>query len=116
VKAHWTQFLATYISTRQALKGLVVIMDARHPMRPLDIELLDWYRPTNKPAHILLTKADKLTRAEQAGALREVNKQIVARQYNATAQLFSSLKKTGVPEAEIALGRLFALEEPHLSA
>jgi GTP-binding protein len=116
VKAHWTQFLATYISTRQALKGLVVIMDARHPMRPLDIELLDWYRPTNKPAHILLTKADKLTRAEQASALREVNKQIVARQYNATAQLFSSLKKTGVPEAEIALGRLFALDEPRLSA
>lgn len=116
VKAHWTAFLATYISTRVALKGLVVIMDARHPMRPLDIELLDWYRPTNKPAHILLTKADKLTRSEQASALREVKKEIVARQYNATAQLFSSLKKTGVPEAEIALGRLFAMEESKSSA
>jgi GTP-binding protein len=76
-------------------------------MRPLDIELLNWYRPTNKLAHVLLTKADKLTRNEQANTLRDVKKQLIAGEYNATVQLFSSLKKTGVEEAEIAIGKLF---------
>jgi GTP-binding protein len=108
VKAHWMEFLAVYLSTRAALKGLVVIMDSRHPMRPLDIELLDWYRPTNKPVHVLLTKSDKLTRNEQLNTLRDVKKQLLERQDNASVQLFSSLKKTGVEEAEIALGRMYA--------
>ena len=108
VKAHWTELLAAYVSTRKALKGLVIIMDSRHPMRDLDTELLNWYRPTNKPVHVLLTKSDKLTRNEQAKTLREVKKQLIEGQYNATVQLFSSLKRTGVPEAEIAIGKLFA--------
>ena len=60
VKAHWTELLAAYVSTRKALKGLVIIMDSRHPMRDLDTELLNWYRPTNKPVHVLLTKSTTL--------------------------------------------------------
>lgn len=108
VKAHWTELLAAYVSTRKALKGLVVIMDSRHPMRDLDTELLNWYRPTNKPVHVLLTKSDKLTRNEQAKTLRDVKQQLVEGQYNATVQLFSSLKRTGVPEAEVAIAKLFA--------
>jgi GTP-binding protein len=110
VKAHWTELLAAYVSTRKALKGLVMIMDSRHPMRDLDTELLNWYRPTNKPVHVLLTKSDKLTRNEQAKTLRDVKQQLIEGQYNATVQLFSSLKRTGVPEAEIAIGKLFAAE------
>ena len=110
VKAHWTELLAAYVSTRKALKGLVIIMDSRHPMRDLDTELLNWYRPTNKPVHVLLTKSDKLTRNEQAKTLRDVKQQLIQGQYNATVQLFSSLKRTGVPEAEIAIGKLFATE------
>lgn len=108
VKAHWTELLAAYVSTRKALKGLVIIMDSRHPMRTLDTDLLNWYRPTNKPVHVLLTKSDKLTRNEQAKALRDVKQQLIEGQYNATVQLFSSLKRTGVPEAEVAIGKLFA--------
>jgi GTP-binding protein len=110
VKAHWTELLAAYVSTRKALKGLVVIMDSRHPMRDLDTELLNWYRPTNKPVHVLLTKSDKLTRNEQAKTLRDVKKQLIEGQYNASVQLFSSLKRTGVPEAELAITKLFAAE------
>lgn len=110
VKAHWTELIAAYVSTRKALKGLVIIMDSRHPMRDLDTELLNWYRPTNKPVHVLLTKSDKLTRNEQAKTLRDVKQQLIEGQYNATVQLFSSLKRTGVPEAEIAIGKLFAAE------
>jgi GTP-binding protein len=110
VKAHWTELLAAYVSTRKALKGLVIIMDSRHPMRDLDTELLNWYRPTNKPVHVLLTKSDKLTRNEQAKTLRDVKQQLIEGQYNATVQLFSSLKRTGIPEAEMAIAKLFAAE------
>lgn len=107
VKAHWTELLAAFVSSREALTGLVMIMDARHPMRPLDVELLNWYRPTNKPVHVLLTKADKLSKGEQSLTLKAVKKQLVDGQYNATAQLFSSLKRSGVEEAEKAIARLF---------
>lgn len=108
VKAHWEKLLAAYLSSRIALKGLIVIMDARHPMRPLDREMLEWYRPTNKPVHVLLTKADKLTRSDQQQTLIALRKSLADGQFNATAQLFSSLKKTGVEEAETAILRLFS--------
>ena len=108
VKAHWMEVMEAFVSTREELTGLVMIMDARHPMKQLDIDLLNWYRPTNKPVHVLLTKADKLSKGEQTLTLKSVKKQLVDGQYNATAQLFSSLKRTGVEEAEKALYRLFA--------
>ena len=107
IKEHWIGLLAAYVSSREALKGLVVIMDARHPMKPLDVEMLNWYRPTNKPVHVLLTKADKLSNGEQVETLRAVKQLLISGQYNATAQLFSSLKRSGVREAEVAIGKLF---------
>lgn len=107
VKAHWQSVMAAYVSSRQALKGLVLIMDARHPLKPLDLQLLDWYLPTGKPVHCLLTKADKLSRGEQALTLQKVRRQMATAGHNATVQLFSSLKKEGVEEAESAIARLF---------
>ena len=107
VKAHWQNVMAAYVSTRQALNGLVLIMDARHPLKSLDIKLLDWYLPTGKPVHCLLTKADKLSKSEQALTLRAVRKQLAVAGHNATAQLFSSLKKEGVEEAEQVIAKLF---------
>ncbi len=107
VKAHWQNVMAAYVSTRAALKGLVLIMDARHPLRPLDIKLLDWYLPTGKPVHCLLTKSDKLSRSEQSLTLRTVIKQMQTANHKVTAQLFSSLKKEGVEEAERAIEQLF---------
>ena len=108
VKAHWREVLAAYVSTRKALKGLVLIMDARHPLKPQDLQLLDWYLPTGKPVHCLLTKADKLSRGEQALTLKEVRKKLDDANRNASAQLFSSLKKEGIDEAEQAIVQLFA--------
>ena len=107
VKAHWQNVMAAYVSTRQALNGLVLIMDARHPLKTLDVKLLDWYLPTGKPVHCLLTKADKLSKSEQALTLRKVTKQLDVAGHNATVQLFSSLKKDGIDEAERAIVRLF---------
>lgn len=107
VKAHWQSVMAAYVSTRRALNGLVLIMDARHPLKALDIKLLDWYLPTGKPVHCLLTKADKLSKGDQALTLRRVTKELELVGQNATAQLFSSLKREGVKEAESAIARLF---------
>lgn len=107
VKAHWQNVMAAYVSTRSALSGLVLIMDARHPLKALDIKLLDWYLPTGKPVHCLLTKADKLSKSDQALTLRGVARQLESAGHNATVQLFSSLKKEGVEEAERAIVRLF---------
>ena len=107
VKAHWQSVMAAYVSTRRALNGLVLIMDARHPLKALDIKLLDWYLPTGKPVHCLLTKADKLSKGDQALTLRRVTKELELVGQNATAQLFSSLKREGVKEAEQVIAKLF---------
>ncbi len=107
VKAHWQNVMAAYVSSRKALVGLVLIMDSRHPLKSLDIKLLDWYLPTGKPVHCLLTKADKLSKGEQVLTLRRVIKQLEDAGHNATVQLFSSLKKDGVEEAERAIDKLF---------
>jgi GTP-binding protein len=106
VKAHWEETLAAYVSQREALRGLVLIMDARHPLKPGDEQLLNWYAPTGKPVHCLLTKADKLSRSEQATTLKRVRDQLRLANRNATAQLFSALKKTGVEEAESRIAEM----------
>ncbi|MEI6736845.1 MAG: ribosome biogenesis GTP-binding protein YihA/YsxC [Pseudomonadota bacterium] len=106
VKAHWEETLANYVSGRNALRGLVLIMDARHPLKPADERLLDWYAPTHKPVHCLLTKADKLSKSEQAQTLKFVCDQLRLAKRNATAQLFSALKRTGVDEAEKQIAKM----------
>jgi GTP-binding protein len=84
-------------------------MDARHPLMPLDERMLDWFGITGRPVHVLLTKADKLTRGESAAVLAKVRAALARRGPGHTAQLFSSLKRTGIEEAEariaVLLGR-----------
>ncbi|HEY0845457.1 MAG TPA: ribosome biogenesis GTP-binding protein YihA/YsxC, partial [Noviherbaspirillum sp.] len=69
-KLHWNELLGTYIQKREQLAGLVLIMDARRPFTELDVQMLEWFAPTGKPVHCLLTKADKLNRNESTNALR----------------------------------------------
>jgi GTP-binding protein len=99
VQQQWQRTLGTYLQQRSALRGLVIIMDARHPLTPLDVQMLDWFGTTGKPVRILLSKADKLSRQEQALQLRGVQSELTASYPNATAQLFSSLSRLGVDEA-----------------
>ena len=100
IRAPWGKTIGDYLRTRQSLLGLALIMDARLPMSELDAELLAWFRPTGKPVHILLTKADKLTRDEAQRALLTLRRELAALAGNYSAQLFSSLKKTGWEDAE----------------
>lgn len=104
IRSQWDGLLAPYLHFRQQLVGLVLIMDSRHPLTDLDGQMLAWFAQTGKPIHVLLSKADKLTRQEQALALREVRAQLAEIGDNCSLQLFSSLKKTGVGEAEAVLG------------
>lgn len=110
VRLAWEGLIAPYLAQRQPLVGIVLIMDSRHPLTPLDVQMLDFFVPTGKAIHVLLTKADKLSRQEQSDALRTVNKALAAYGPQCSAQLFSSLKKTGVEQAEAVLARWFGVD------
>jgi len=102
--ASWEDFLGDYLRTRAPLRGLALVMDVRHPLTRLDLMLLGWFSPTGKPVHVLLTKADKLSRAAAQKILRQVEGEIAAFAPNFSVQLFSSLKKSGLEEAEKVFG------------
>lgn len=104
IRQHWEALLSRYLQTREALCGLVVIMDARHPLTQLDEQMLAWFAPTGKPVHILLTKADKLSRQQATLTLNRVKLYLAEHCPQCTVQLFSSLKKTGVDEADAVIG------------
>ena len=99
-REHWGMLISTYLTQRASLHGLVMIVDSRHPLPPLDQQLLGWYTPTNQPVLVLLTKADKLTRQESIKSLREAQALLAARYPNAIAQLFSAVEGTGVKSAQ----------------
>lgn len=104
VRKQWQGLLEHYLTRRQELAGLVMIMDARRPLLELDRQMINWFGPTGKPIHCLLTKADKLSKQEQTKTLREVQAEVANSGSQITAQLFSSLKKTGMDEAEKVIG------------
>ena len=104
VRKHWQTVLAEYLETRAELVGLVLIMDIRHPLTPLDRQMLNWFGPTWRPIHILLTKADKLSKSNAGAALRDVRTALQETYPQCTVQLFSSLKKAGAEEAEALIG------------
>ncbi len=100
LRRHWEATLASYLQTRPSLCGLALVMDARHPLTERDEMMLDWFQPTGRPIHCLLTKADKLSRTEATAALQRVRERLQRLGPAYTAQLFSSLRRTGVAEAE----------------
>lgn len=105
MREHWQLTLSSYLSYRSSLHGLVLVMDCRHPLTPLDRKMLDWFCPSGKPVHVLLTKSDKLSRNAANQTLQAVKKELVETWGNCTVQLFSSLKKQGVEEAEKIIGQ-----------
>ena len=99
-RADWEQLLGGYLQTRDTLRGLALVMDVRHPLTELDRRMLAWFAPTGKPVHVLLTKADKLSRSAALQTLARVQRELAELGSGLTAQLFSSLKKSGLEEAE----------------
>ena len=100
LKDHWQAFLDRYFRTREALKGLVVVMDIRHPLKEYDLHMISYAVESGIPAHALLTKADKLGRGQQGNALQAVRKELFARFGDTVSvQTFSGESKQGVDEA-----------------
>lgn len=110
MKLKWQETLAKYLETRQSLRGLMVMMDIRHPLKAFDIQMVSWANQAQLPVHILLTKADKLKQGAAKNVMLDVGKQLKQLQLAATVQLFSSLKKTGRDEAIAKLDEWFAVE------
>ncbi len=100
VRREWVRLLEVYLTRRENLVGLVLIMDSRHPLKPLDVQMIDWFAPSGRPIHILLTKSDKLSRNQASAALALVRRELAKYGAGVTVQLFSSLSKTGTEEVE----------------
>ena len=98
VKMEWQKHLAHYLEIRQSLKGLVLLMDVRHPLKDLDQMMIDWALNRDLPVHILLTKSDKLSRSEVKSTVIKVRKHYELADHLISVQSFSSLKKEGVSE------------------
>ena len=106
VREKWRRAIDQYLRDRQSLRGVVLIIDARHPLKDFDRLMLDYCRDIDLPCHVLLSKSDKLGRGEAARTLAAVRKECAAQQWPASAQLFSALAKTGLDEARATLAAL----------
>jgi GTP-binding protein len=116
-KLHWQQLLGDYVQKRTQLAALVLIMDSRRPFTPLDIQMLEWFAPTGKPIHCILTKVDKLNRNDATNALRQARTVLSSyvtehgTPFPFTVQLFSALKRVGIEEANDKILELAGLND-----
>jgi GTP-binding protein len=100
VKQRWHVLIDAYFKTRQSLKGLILVMDARHPLQPLDWTMLHWTEIHPRPVHIILTKADKLRFAQQKNTLKAVENEARVLSNPVTVQLFSAVSGLGVADLQ----------------
>jgi GTP-binding protein len=112
MKQEWERNLTEYLHDRQCLKGMVLMMDSRHPMQELDVMMLNWAIEAERPVHILLTKSDKLKKGPAQATLLAVRKHLKDAEVDdlVSAQLFSSLKKQGVETLMQVLNGWLAVE------
>lgn len=96
LQRHWEKLLGDYLIARKALKGVVLIMDIRHPLKERDAQLLACCAARALPVHIVLTKADKLKKNAQEKQRHEVEKALADFPAPLSLQTFSSLKKQGI--------------------
>ena len=103
MKRKWQQQLERYLRLRKSLKGLVLLMDIRHPFKDSDETMLAWCLDARLPLHILLTKSDKLTHGAARGVLLQTRKQMADHADLVSMQLFSSVTGEGVDELRLKL-------------
>lgn len=111
IKQQWQQELTHYLECRRCLRGLVLLMDIRHPLKEYDQLMLDWAQGIGLPTHILLTKADKLKQGAASKSLLQVKKVIADYPGEVSVQRFSALKRSGLDQLESVLSRWFELPE-----
>lgn len=116
MKQKWQKSLGEYLQKRECLKGLVVLMDIRHPLKDLDQDLIFWAVSANLPVLVLLTKADKLKAGKRKSQLLMVREACIAFNGDVTVHVFSSLNGLGVPETEKHLSAWLNIEAGGVSA
>ncbi len=105
IKLQWQAVLQDYLTGRQSLKGLLLLMDIRHPLQETDRQMLIWSSHRSLPVHILLTKADKLKRGPALAALQSVLAELRQSEWPGSVQLFSGIRHQGVDEGHVVLNR-----------
>jgi GTP-binding protein len=110
LREKWAQNTNEYLKTRECLKGLVVVMDIRHPLKDSDQHLIEWTISCDLPIHVLLTKADKLKSGAQKRTLREVEEFLSQFGDAVSVQIFSSQDRSGLSEAKEKLDEWFGEE------
>ncbi|OUR63078.1 YihA family ribosome biogenesis GTP-binding protein [Colwellia sp. 39_35_sub15_T18] len=100
MKKKWQKALGEYLEKRQSLKGLVVLMDIRHPLKDLDMDLIQWAADSELPVLALLTKCDKLSQGKRSAEVLKVKKALAPLNADIRVQAFSSLKRTGAEQAD----------------
>jgi len=106
MQKHWRVLMAAYFEERSSLSGLFVVVDIRRSLGDFDWQMVDWATQIGVPAHVLLTKADKLKRGAAKTALLQAKKELDGA---ATIQLFSALKKDGVDEGRKVLDEMVSV-------
>ncbi len=112
VKQEWQRHLADYLENRRCLRGLVLLMDVRHPLKAFDLQMLEWAAHRSLPVHVLLTKADKLKRGAASAALLKTRKALEEMAGEFSVQLFSALRRSGIDEVHRVLDRWLDLVLP----
>ena len=112
VKRAWEAGLSTYLEKREALKGLILLVDSRMEPTEIDLVMLDWTLDIGLPVHVLLTKSDKLKKGPANASLHTMQNIIEANYPHATVQLFSSLNKQGLVEVWDKLDCWMEFERP----
>lgn len=106
MREHWADLMADYFETRKSLRGLFLIVDIRRRLTDYDRQMLNFADSVGLPAHVLLTKTDKLKRGQAATALLEVRRDLGD---TATVQHFSALSRLGEEEARAKLEAFLGL-------
>jgi len=107
LKAHWRHVMQIYFNQRTSLRGVVLVMDIRHPLRPFDEQMLSWCESSGVSCHVLLTKADKLKRGPAQATLLKVRKSLPR---GATVQVFSAKSRAGLADLILQLNSWYAIE------
>ncbi|WP_121463460.1 ribosome biogenesis GTP-binding protein YihA/YsxC [Arsenophonus endosymbiont of Aleurodicus dispersus] len=107
IKYQWQQALVKYLQKRKCLKGLIILMDIRHPLKNMDIQIIEWSIAKNRQILILLNKADKLVSNQQKYQVIAVRNRLKKVAYNIQVEPFSSLKKIGVDKLQLTLDEWF---------
>lgn len=111
VKDEWNKQLERYLQYRGSLKGLILLMDIRHPLKDYDRQMIDWAVKSEMPVHVLLTKSDKLKRGPAKNTLLAVKKELKEHERWISVQLFSSHNHDGMDELKRTLNGWLTLPD-----